>query len=827
MPICPYPACNCGHSPLTASQYQEHVRTAPWAARFCPACKSVCGSASALLKHNKNVHGIGVALPNQPSTSAAVAPAASPRPAASAVPVYPPSVRPDRYCTLCRREFASPAALKQHYRDLKAHPNCAPCNEGFLNDAALTAHRSSVHGTRPTPTMTSVLSVSSSSSSSASSIFPKPQAPAASVVPQYKFACTLCNIPFARQDDLTEHYRKSLVHPVCNRCGIGARDAGTLADHVRLVHQTSTCAFCPGLRMFEDAVNAHRVEKGHAMCSSCNHDFSTREDLDTHIALAHPSYRCAQCNSSYSSATVLEQHYLDSPHHPRCNKCPDVGFPDSLSWEDHIRTNHPDLWCTRCNECFSTISALAHHYQASFEHPKCYDCGLGFFDEAARQEHMDEEESDIDSIASPSTEGTNFTAPPVIITLSPRQSPGTRSISLPPHVLQPSDEKQPEVADVNHDIEDAADIEDSADIEDPFHSTEGEAPSSEPDVVVNETVVVFHVQTDMMEGPFSRPKSADDARPSFTAQSISAPAIPTLSATINSPTFDDAEVIDETHGDDNRSADLRPADLPVEADRVSPPQATPQTSEAQLNMTGASLSIPLVDSPSVIHTDDSHSFDTQTETATPALSSRSVRRMKLEVLTSHSSGSPATVVISPSSLLDAPPVPRSGSALSAARSHASARPPSRLHEASRAASRSPYQQERLGVPDVQYEPTGFQGTFGVQRSRTPSVAYSSHQPPVRGPSPRGSRAPSPNMRHIPWTSAHETEYHAERQDDARRVSYIYCRLCRRDPARVPVATMCGHIYCHSCIVDEVVKSSKCPSCAAPTLLYSLIKLQVL
>ena len=130
------------------------------------------------------------------------------------------------------------------------------------------------------------------------------------------------------------------------------------------------------------------------------------------------------------------------------------------------------------------------------------------------------------------------------------------------------------------------------------------------------------------------------------------------------------------------------------------------------------------------------------------------------------------------------------------RSHASTRPPSRLHEASRAPSRSSYRQERLDVPEVQFESAGFQGVFSAQRSRTPSVAYSSRQPPVGVPSPRGSRAPSPNVRHIPWTSAHEAEYRAERQDDARRVSYIYCRLCRRDPARVPTATMCGHIYCH-------------------------------
>ncbi|VDC03754.1 unnamed protein product [Peniophora sp. CBMAI 1063] len=687
--------------------------------------------------------------------------------------------------------------------------------------------------------MATTVSTASSTSSSAPSVVSKPQPPIN--VPQYKFACTLCSIPFARQDDLSDHYRKSLLHPQCDRCGIGARDSTTLADHMRLVHQTATCAFCPGLRMFEEDVKAHRAEKGHTMCSSCNHDFSSREDLTAHVNSVHPSYRCSQCNTSYSSATVLEQHYLDSPAHMKCSKCPNVGFPERVSWEEHIRTNHPDLWCSRCNECFSVASALNNHFQNSFVHPKCYDCGLGFFDEAARQEHviavstvllevgtliaplsvkMDEEESDIESIASPSTEATNFTAPPLIVTHSAHHSPEARSISLPPPTTDDSDKNG-----VNREFVDASDdvnIRDAdSEVDEPNHSIEAEAPSSELDGMANSTIIVFQVQADVdsPDAPI-RPQSAADLRPALASQSfpVTASAVEDIIADAE---HDYVDVKDDIRVDGTPCADLRPAEQP-EAERVSIPEVTPPSSEAQFNMTGASLSIPLVDSPSVIHTDDSHTLETQTETATPAQSTRSIRPMKLEVLTSQS-GSPATVVISPSSLLDAPPHIRSGSALSAY----STRPPSRLHEASRAAPHSPYRERHLEVPDVQFEPTGFPGGFDARRSRTPSVAYSSRQPPVAVPSPRGSRAPSPNVRHIPWTSAHEDEYRAERQDDARRVSYIYCRLCRRDPARTPTATMCGHIYCHSCIVDEVVKSSKCPSCAAPTLLYSLIKLQVL
>jgi len=60
----------------------------------------------------------------------------------------------------------------------------------------------------------------------------------------------------------------------------------------------------------------------------------------------------------------------------------------------------------------------------------------------------------------------------------------------------------------------------------------------------------------------------------------------------------------------------------------------------------------------------------------------------------------------------------------------------------------------------------------------------------------------------------------------RFVSHVYCRMCRRDPCRQPAATMCGHIFCHQCISSEVVKTSQCPVCEAPTLLYSIFRLHI-
>ncbi|KAL5504370.1 hypothetical protein ACEPAH_8444 [Sanghuangporus vaninii] len=55
---------------------------------------------------------------------------------------------------------------------------------------------------------------------------------------------------------------------------------------------------------------------------------------------------------------------------------------------------------------------------------------------------------------------------------------------------------------------------------------------------------------------------------------------------------------------------------------------------------------------------------------------------------------------------------------------------------------------------------------------------------------------------------------------------LRCRICQLDPCKEVTATFCGHIFCHECITREIMESSKCPVCSAPTLLYCLFKLDL-
>ncbi|KAI0820219.1 hypothetical protein BC628DRAFT_925101 [Trametes gibbosa] len=49
-------------------------------------------------------------------------------------------------------------------------------------------------------------------------------------------------------------------------------------------------------------------------------------------------------------------------------------------------------------------------------------------------------------------------------------------------------------------------------------------------------------------------------------------------------------------------------------------------------------------------------------------------------------------------------------------------------------------------------------------------------------------------------------------DSEAPVSRYHCRSCFQDPCVEPVVTVCGHIFCQSCIVDELSVGTGCPAC---------------
>ncbi|TFK28559.1 hypothetical protein FA15DRAFT_43299 [Coprinopsis marcescibilis] len=55
---------------------------------------------------------------------------------------------------------------------------------------------------------------------------------------------------------------------------------------------------------------------------------------------------------------------------------------------------------------------------------------------------------------------------------------------------------------------------------------------------------------------------------------------------------------------------------------------------------------------------------------------------------------------------------------------------------------------------------------------------------------------------------------------------LHCRECKAETCEDITATMCGHVFCNRCIVNAVIKTSRCPLCSTPTLLYCLFRLDL-
>ncbi|KAI0780418.1 hypothetical protein BD413DRAFT_1725 [Trametes elegans] len=40
----------------------------------------------------------------------------------------------------------------------------------------------------------------------------------------------------------------------------------------------------------------------------------------------------------------------------------------------------------------------------------------------------------------------------------------------------------------------------------------------------------------------------------------------------------------------------------------------------------------------------------------------------------------------------------------------------------------------------------------------------------------------------------------------------HCRSCMRETCVGPAVTICGHLFCHSCIIRELSQQAACPVC---------------
>ncbi|KAF8804676.1 hypothetical protein BYT27DRAFT_7194287 [Phlegmacium glaucopus] len=144
-------------------------------------------------------------------------------------------------CTVCNRSYHAPFALEDHYRGSPAHPNCGRCGRGFIDAPACEEHHRTAH----------------------------PKAP-----------CLPCGGRIFYEDALDQHYWDSVNHPSCIPCNSGFKNDTAYAEHVSAVHSE--------LQSGADAVQAHSVLPPiHPKCNECGLEFIDDGARNAHRESAH------------------------------------------------------------------------------------------------------------------------------------------------------------------------------------------------------------------------------------------------------------------------------------------------------------------------------------------------------------------------------------------------------------------------------------------------------------------------------------------------------------------------------------------------------------
>ncbi|KAI0000661.1 hypothetical protein BJV74DRAFT_959616 [Russula compacta] len=634
-------------------------------------------------------------------------------------------------------------------------------------------------------------------------------------------SCRVCDRPYPTLNALEQHYRDTPVHPKCTRCNVGFVDNAAMQAHAASVHRpitlpVFTCRICSSTYPTSSALEQHyRDAPVHPKCTRCNTGFVDNVAIQAHVVSIHRPITCGTCNGLQIYQEDIAHHYRISPKHPSCTPC-DIGFEDKEALDQHTNARHPEFRCRTCDLPFGSAALLEAHYQESPRHPRCPECRLSFEDNLALIKHVIAifnplikdsgrlilktsqmslhdafSEASIISRASRSPSVACSLREPSIDAITP-----TRSVASPMSILQRQLSTPP-----------------------PTHSP---AVVSDP------------------EGGFR--EAIPSASPHDPASSLSSPSLISRAASAS----DRVIVLDsfEEHGEFEHDPESTLPSVPASSKR-SPP----------LSVAGS------IGTRSIVAASPSY----RSETRSPVSSAQSIFGKAPSIISTPCAQATATgptsgVIHDMDSVSPVNVSPSKQSLAETSRYRASSL---RSSSADTRTGGSPSSIARSSFKTVSPPPThvvvpspGLRERFrmalasttnnssragSLPKSRDSERSHSPEPDPLRrqpSPAEKNSTEAEPNLELVKKLPASPTPSptvgapypSAQPPTDLapceRLVSYVYCRMCRRDPCRQPAATMCGHVFCYKCISSEVVKTSRCPVCEAPTLLYSIFRLHL-
>lgn len=650
---------------------------------------------------------------------------------------------------------------------------CATCKCVCKSETVLHHHQQKVHG------------INFASVPQAVPVQPPRASPSAACY------CRVCNRSYTSKSALEQHYRDTPVHAKCARCNIGFVDDAALQAHVSSVHRpiasiAFSCRICDRAYTSASALEQHyRDTPVHPKCTRCNTGFQDNTAIQAHVGTVHRTITCWICDGMKVYEEDLDNHYKTSSTHPSCTIC-DVGFEDQEALNQHINASHPGFKCRTCNLPFASAALLGAHYRESPRHPTCPECQLSFEDNLALIQHTSLHDAFSDasivSRASRSSSVARSISAPSIGAMAPTRSVTSpvsrllRLISTPSRSHSPVLDSDPDTG-IHEGFSPRSPRNLASSISPP--SLVSRAPSASDQVIL----------LDAFEERDSE-RNPESALPDVTADSGHSTPLPSAAGSIATRSVvagasyrsETASPVSSAQSIFGRASSITSASRPLVSTSTS-------TFDVMPTVNGFGNVSPAKESP----------VRTALGRASPFLSGTTDTWRR---------GTPRSV--SPSSIKTVSP------------------PPSHVGYL------SPGQGEHFRIAPASNSPRA----DSLPKSRE-SGRFHSPEPesPVRQPSPTKNipKAEPTQMEKVftPPTPTVVATYsnanlkpQTEQAPGERLVSFVYCRMCRRDPCRQPAATMCGHVFCYQCISSEVVKTSRCPVCEAPTLLYSVFKLHL-
>ncbi|KAI0694527.1 hypothetical protein BC835DRAFT_1349414 [Cytidiella melzeri] len=673
------------------------------------------------------------------------------------------------HCKVCPgRIFVSTYAYDHHAKTSKAHSakfSCTICQQSFPSLFARNGHLAKNH---------------------------------------QDLLCRQCNRYYLSQDALQEHYRSDPNHPSCSQCEVAFPDNATLIRHTKVAHPAPLAEFLchPCNRTFESQLELsvhYKVSGAHPLCLVCDQGLQGLSQFDEHVKIYHRDLYCDICGLGCQSENQLRGHYRNAECslHPTCDVCGE-GFRDLVAINEHISRSHEispvesfssfdsDSYCLKCDKAFDHVVDLHEHYRDSSFHPTCFPCGEGFLDDVAYNNHLHA----IHPTPTPHYAASRELSPAV----SPPRS--LRSLSTSPRASGSNTTTTPRVAS-------------------PFAQTT--SPT------------------------FFTSRSARSTR--SNTPSVSTP--PVSGAQTNAP----AKQTTQEYGIEVASVSPRPSSAPtpttLSPTRLSNTEAPPtrQAKELrlrpELRMPEPACTVELL-TPSVLG-EDSPTYESRSSRSTPELlpTPSSLESYGTELTKSSSSPAPQEAAETCSaSLFDTLPADPEEIQLNAVQL-AGQFSVERAYTVSGDAIEAIDSPPRVHSPPVpvfdQISP--IVTTISMEQCETRTRELHDGEPyDLRESEHSGDDSPSTATESSEDTvDVKASNSHPLRSDSttcASRTAHFdresrssldsetkmqtsgaswHCRLCMNEPHE-PTVTMCGHLFCHRCIVVELSKNFQCPVC---------------